>query len=130
MKKILLIAFILFSACFFSPADIFASWDITSDDFIIEVWTFTPGGTQFLDEDATTASTVNNVLVTVLEKMIVIFGVLAAFIMTIGAGYMVFYHGQDDFLSKWKSIFISGIIALVVALSSGLLVKLFTYILY
>lgn len=120
----------MFSACFFSPADIFASWDITSDDFIIEVWTFTPGGTQFLDEDATTASTVNNVLVTVLEKMIVIFGVLAAFIMTIGAGYMVFYHGQDDFLSKWKSIFISGIIALVVALSSGLLVKLFTYILY
>jgi len=50
-----------------------AAGDITNDSFTIEVRDFTPGGTQFLDEDAGTASTVNNVLETVLEKLIVIF---------------------------------------------------------
>ncbi len=59
-----------------------------------------------------------------------IFGALAAFIMTIGAGYMIIYHGQDDLLSRGKTIFTSGIIALVVALSAGIIVRIFTYILY
>lgn len=108
----------------------FAAGDITKEDFTIEVRDFTPGGTQFLDEDATTAGTVNNVLVTILEKLIVIFWALATFIMTIGAGYMIIYHGQDEYLSKWKSIFIAGIIALVVALSAGVIVRIFTYLLY
>lgn len=69
---------------------------------MISVQDFTPGGTQFLDDDDSTgtADVVNNVLVTVLEKLIVIFGALATFIMTIGAGYMIIYHGQDEYLSK------------------------------
>jgi hypothetical protein len=50
--------------------------------------------------------------------------------MTIGAGYMIIYHGQDEFLSRWKAIFMSGIISLAIALSAGIIVRLFTYILY
>ncbi len=50
--------------------------------------------------------------------------------MTIGAGYMIIYHGQDDLLSKGKTIFLSGIISLAIALSAGVIVNLFAYLLY
>jgi hypothetical protein len=43
---------------------------------------------------------------------------------------MIIYHGQDEFLSKGKSIFTAGLIALVVALSAGLIVRLFSALLY
>jgi hypothetical protein len=56
--------------------------------------------------------------------------VFAVFIMTLWAWYMIIYHGQDEFLSKWKSIFMSWIIALAVALSAWVIVKLFAYLLY
>ena len=102
--------------------------DIKTTDFEIQVSDITPGGTEFISPDA--GGTVNNVLVTILEKLIVVFGVFAIFIMTVGAGYMIIYHGQDEFLSKWKSIFMSWIIALVVALSAWVIVKIFTSLLY
>jgi len=101
--------------------------DITSTSFTIPVWTF--WSTELIDED-TAGGTVNNILLTILEKLILVFGACAIFIMTIWAGYMIIYHGQDEFLSKWKSIFMSGIIALVVALSAGLIVRLFSFLLY
>lgn len=104
-----------------------ASTDITSPNFTIPVWTF--GSTELIDDD-TAWGTINNVLMTVLEKLILVFGACAIFIMTIWAGYMIIYHGQDEFLSKWKSIFMSWIIALVVALSAWIIVRLFTFLLY
>jgi len=112
----------LLSLCFVQ-----ASTDITSTSFTIPVWTF--WSTELIDED-TAGGTVNNVLLTILEKLILVFGACAIFIMTIWAGYMIIYHGQDEFLSKWKSIFMSGIIALVVALSAWLIVRLFSFLLY
>jgi hypothetical protein len=54
----------------------------------------------------------------------------ALFIMTLGAGYMIFAHGEDEFLSKWKAVFVSGITALVIALSSYYLVSFVRFILY
>jgi len=131
MKNILyILSSIVCVFAFFSIQAVLADGDISDEGFTIDVTQFTPGWTQFLDEDSDTSSTVNNVLVTVLEKLIIIFWVLSAFIMTIGAGYMIIYHGQDEFLSKWKSIFMSGIIALAVALSAWVIVRLFAYILY
>ena len=100
---------------------------INSPNFEISVWTF--GSTTLIDEDSA-GGTVNNILMTVLEKLILIFWACAIFIMTIGAWYMIIYHGQDEFLSKWKSIFMSGIIALVVALSAWIIVRLFSFLLY
>lgn len=107
-------------------ADTFAS--IKDSSFTIDVWVFSPGGTDLVEGN--TEDTVKGFLDTILGKLIMVFGVCSAFIMTIGAGYMIIYHGQDDFLSKWKSIFSAGLIALVIALSAGLIVRLFSYLLY
>lgn len=132
MKRILIFIALIVSLIF--PASNFASsdwWDVTDETFEIQVGDFTPGGTQFLeDTDDGTAWVVNNVLLTVMEKLIVIFGVLASFIMTIWAGYMIIYHGEESLLSRWKSIFIAWVLALVIALSAGVIMQVFTYILY
>lgn len=129
MKKIFLtfIVFISILTWFVSLTQA-ASNNIKDADFSIDVDTITPGSTTLIWDGA--GETLNNVLLTVLEKLIVVFWVFAVFIMTIGAGYMIIYHGQDEFLSKWKSIFMSGIIALAVALSAWVIVKLFAYLLY
>lgn len=126
--KFLFLLFLVIS-CFFSLSEgVFAVWDITDSSFQINVWDFTPGGSSFIESN--TEDTVNNVLLTVLEKLLVVFWAFAVLIMTIGAWYMIIYHGQDEFLSKWKSIFMSGIIALAVALSAWVLVRLFAFLLY
>lgn len=131
MKKILLFLVLLVS---FWSFDVFSAteyfeWDIADDTFVIDVGNFTPvWRTDLVGEG--TQETVNNVLLTILEKLIIVFWVLSVFIMTIGAGYMIIYHGQDEFLSKWKSIFMSGIIALAVALSAWVIVQLFAFLLY
>lgn len=101
---------------------------ITSTDFKISVGDITPSNKELIKTN--TEQTVDNALAVILNKIIVIFWVLAVFIMTIGAWYMIIYHGQDEFLSKWKSIFVSGLIALTVALSAGILVRIFSLLLY
>lgn len=113
---------------FFITPEAFSAWDITNSSFEINVWDFTPGWSSFIKDN--TEDTVDAVLVTVLEKLLIVFGAFAVLIMTVGAWYMIIYHGQDEFLSKGKSIFMSGVIALVVALSAGVIVQLFAYILY
>lgn len=130
MKKILFLLFLFFGVFFFQTDLSFAGDDITKPDFMIDVNTISPGGESLVDPDGDGRVTVNNVLTTVLNKLVVVFWVIAVFIMTIGAGYMIIYHGQDEFLSKGKSIFMSGIIALVIALSAGVIVNLFKYLLY
>jgi len=50
--------------------------------------------------------------------------------MSVGAGYMILHHGQDELLSKGKAIFMSGVYALVVALGSYYLVAIFRFILF
>jgi len=50
--------------------------------------------------------------------------------MTIGAGYMIIYHGDESLLSRGKSIFTAGLISLAIALSAGLIVKFISYLLY
>jgi len=107
---------------------------ITSDTFKISVWDITPWGISMLaawaGEKEGTQNTVGNFLTVVLEKLIIAFGVLSILIMTVWAWYMIIYHGQDEFLSKWKSIFVSGLIALAVALSAWVIVRIFAYLLY
>lgn len=130
---------ILCMSLFFSSSAVFSNATdencsgtgcITSENFLISVWDITPGGTSLIDETGWTQGTVNNALTKILEKLILIFGAIAVLIMTIGAWYMIIYHGQDEFLSKGKSIFISWLVALAVALSAGLIVQLFSRILY
>lgn len=129
MKKILCLLTVFISVVILQTWFAWAaSNNIKDADFEINVGDITPGNTSLIWAGAW--ETIDNVLLTILEKLIVVFGVLAVFIMTIGAWYMIIYHGQDEFLSKWKSIFMSGVIALAVALSAWVIVKLFAYLLY
>ncbi|MDD3646683.1 MAG: hypothetical protein PHH06_04745 [Candidatus Gracilibacteria bacterium] len=102
---------------------------IDQPTFMIKTNDFVPGG-KSIKTGSTAKENINNALSTIIQKLMVALGVLSLFIMTVGAGYIIMYHGQDELLSKGKSIFMSGIIALVVALTSYYLVSLLRYILY
>lgn len=121
--------FVLAISALGSPAfAVVEDGSIDDSNFTINVGDITPTSSAL--GGAGSSETINNALTTILNKLIIIFGALAVLIMTIGAGFMIIYHGQDDLLSRWKSIFMAGIIALVVALSAGLIVQIFAYILY
>jgi hypothetical protein len=50
--------------------------------------------------------------------------------MTIWSGFILLYHWQDELLTKWKNIFMSGVYSLILALSSYYLVSVVRYLLY
>jgi hypothetical protein len=83
-----------------------------------------------VDKNNDTKQNVNYALGTIIQTLMIALWSLALLIMTVGAGYIVLHHGQDELLSKWKSIFMSWVYALVVALSSYYLVAIFRYILF
>jgi len=105
-----------------------ASSEIHKSNFTIDVNNFTPWSTELAGSNTT--ETANNILGEIIQLLIVAFWVLSLFFMTIGAGYMIIYHGQDEFLSRWKSIFVAGLISLAVALTAGLIVQFVAFILY
>jgi len=128
MLKKFMLSIILFSLLF-SWNVLAASWenDLSSPDYMInttELWLWSSLNTW----DAET--TVNNVLGTIITKLMIAFWVLALFIMTIGWWYMIFAHGQDELLNKWKGIFTAGLISLIVALSAWIIMKLVIFLLY
>lgn len=77
-----------------------------------------------------TSEVINYTLWTIIQKLMVALWVLAVLIMTVWAGYIIMYHGQDELLSKGKSIFMAGVTALIVALSSYYLVSILRFVLY
>lgn len=107
---------------------------ISSTGFIIPISTFSPGWNQIGGVDITnwqsTEGTLNTLLGVIIKNLIVIFWVLSLLIMTIGWGYMIFHAGEESLLSRWKSIFMYGLISLAIALSAWIIVQLITYILY
>jgi len=102
--------------------------DISSTSFQITVWDISPGKKSIKWDSS--KETAKKTLQTIIDNLIVAFWVLALLVMTIGWGYMIMYHWQDELLTKWKSIFTSGLIAVAVALSAWILVKLVVYLLY
>ena len=115
-----------------------AEWCINSKDFFINTKTLTPGWKSKLlatwewekKLDWSTTWTVNRILGNLIQKMITIMWIIALFIMTIGWGYMIFHMWEESLLSRWKTIFMWGLISLVVALWAWILVQLVTYLLY
>lgn len=101
---------------------------IDQESFMIDTSIFSAGGTGLKKEDS--QATINFALGTLIQKLMIALWIVSLLIMTIGAGYMILYHGEDEYLSKWKSIFTAGIISLLVALSSYYIVNLVVYILY
>lgn len=109
--------------------------DISWDRFEIKIWDITPWNNSMLKDEngnalKSTSEVINKTLWTIIQRLMIGLGSMSLIIMTIGWGYMIIYHGQDELLSKWKYIFMSWIIALVVALSSYYIVSLLRYVLY
>ena len=104
------------------------SWNcIEKDNFRINPNSISP----WMDiQENDTEKNVNYALGTIIQTLMIALWGLSILIMTIGAGYIIMHHWQDELLSKWKSIFMSWIFALVVALSSYYIVSILTYILY
>ncbi|RKW20493.1 hypothetical protein D8B46_09530 [Candidatus Gracilibacteria bacterium] len=100
---------------------------LADKSFVLPVKDLVPGGTF---SGGTTKSRVDNGLVTIIRKLMIPFGTLALFVMTIGGGYMVMSNGQDETLSKGKRIFRWGLISLSIALCSYVMVALLTFLLY
>ena len=128
-KKILLALSILILGFSFSYVPVGASQDISDAWFTIDVWTITPTWTGSFDWKSST-EVINFTLETLITSLITAFWVLSLLVMTIGAGFMIIYHGQDELLTRWKSIFSYGLISLAVALSAWLLVNFVSYLLY
>ena len=126
----------VYSAEWDTPSSTSTSWSETSEknkinstNFIIPVDSIFQTGVQ-VEGNTDAGKSVNFLLGTLIQKLMIGLGSVAAIIMSIGAGYMILHAGQDELLSKWKSIFISGLIAMIVALSSYYLVSLVQYILF
>lgn len=128
MKKILCICSLICAVLFANIYFTHATSNISSENFQISVGTISPWGDTHVQWG--TEASVNSFLSTVIDKLIVAFGALSLLFMTIGAGYMIVYHGQDELLSRWKSIFVAGLISLAVALMAGMLVRFVAYLLY
>jgi len=105
-----------------------ANNDITSENFSINTSLFSPWWNDI--KKSTVRETAQNALLTIIEKLILAIWVVALFIMTIWAWYMIIYHWEDSLLTKWKNMFNSWLIALVLALSAELIVKFVAYLLY
>lgn len=106
------------------------SWDcIDMETFMIDTSLFSDGGKD-IKVEWNSQATINRALGTIIQKLMIALWVISLLIMTIGAGYIILYRGEDEYLSKWKSIFIAGILALIVSLSSYYIINLISYILY
>lgn len=106
-----------------------AEWQDCLDQptFQIWVWTITPGITaewQNIEERT------NWLLWTFIQRMMIALWVLSVFIMTIWAWYIILNNWQDELLSKWKTIFMSWIYSVLIALASYYLISIIRYMLF
>jgi hypothetical protein len=135
IKRIMLSVILIFSVFSSIYADWESTWNLSTVDFeiwlneTIWVWFQTKVASDWTKLD-NTSKVINHTLWTIIQKLMVALWVLSVLIMTVWAGYIIMYHGQDELLSKGKSIFMSGITALIVALSSYYIVSILRFILY
>ncbi len=135
MKKIifwiLVLIGLIFSNISYSGEEIDCSWDdsLCSSNYMLDLDWYWISPKQ-IDTSVNAKETIDEWLKLIVNRLMIGFWVLSLFIMTIGWWYMIFAHGQDELLNKWKSIFTSGIIALIVALWAWIIMKLVIYLLY
>ncbi len=104
------------------------SWNcIDKETFRIDVSTISPW---MSIQKWSTSKTINYALGTIIQTLMIGLGSLSLLIMTVGAWYMVLHNWQDELLNKWKSIFMSWIYSMIVALSSYYIIVIVRYILY
>gem|GEM_PF-2769081 len=96
MKKIIILLCILLS--FFGYAQANDRNDISSTSFKLDVCDFTPGGCELVSSSAD--RTIDNLLERIMTRLIIGIGTIALLVMTIGAGQMILYAGEDERLTK------------------------------
>jgi hypothetical protein len=135
LKKYLKIFILMLSTLLLSFSVIYAvEWDkkadkndLTDKSFEINVWELTPWLNPSQD---TTEKNVNFLLGTIIQKLMIVISSLSVLTMVIWWWFLVLHNWKDDILSKWKTIFTAGIIALVVSLSSYFLIVIIRSIIY
>lgn len=101
--------------------------DLTSPGFQINVNDVSPW---IKSEWTTTKDRVNWILGTIIQKMMIALWSLSILIMAFWTWYIILHNWQDEILSKWKSIFMSGVYAMILALSSYYLISIIRFLLY
>lgn len=74
--------------------------------------------------------TINAVLWTIIQKLMIVLWTLSFAIITIWGYFMITSHWDDSLLTKWKNVVKWWILSLVIALSSYYIVNMVSYILY
>lgn len=107
------------------------SWDcIDQESFMIETGLFSVGWKELKDGTTTSKELINKWLGTIIQKLMIALWVISLLIMTVWAWYIILYHWEDEYLTKWKWIFTAWLVSLVIALSSYYIVNAIAYILY
>jgi len=103
---------------------------LCSAEFEIDTSAFSPATWENFKNWSSWKRTIEWFLTTLIQKLMIALWSIALFVMIIWAWFMIFAMWKDDNLNKWKTIFKAWIIALVIALSSYMMVSLLKYILY
>lgn len=101
--------------------------DLTSSEFEINVSDISPW---IESKWVTTSEKINWLLWTTIQTMMIALWILSVLIMTIWSWYMILHNWQDELLSKWKSIFMSWVYAMIIALTSYYLIAIIRFLLY
>lgn len=102
-------------------------WDLASTNFVINVDSISPWiNAKWSD----TKQRVNWLLWTIIQNMMIWLWILSILIMTIWSWYIIFHNWQDELLSKGKSIFMSWVYAMIIALTSYYLISIVRFMLY
>lgn len=104
------------------------SGDLSKPSFMINVNEISPGWSGLIGSSA--EATIENTLKRSIERLIIALGTIALLVMTIGAGYMILYAGEDERLTRGKTIFTWWLIAVGISLLSWIMVQLISYLLY
>ncbi|PID86456.1 hypothetical protein CSB08_00550 [Candidatus Gracilibacteria bacterium] len=131
IKKVVLTLYIFLMSfgLIYANSEITQSKKITNSDFTIDTNKLF-GDSKIDDGTTTTKELANKTLGTIIQNLMIAMGTISLLIMTIGAGFMIFYNGIDTTLSKGKSLFTGGIIGLLVALTSYYMVAILRFVLY
>lgn len=128
IKKVFLV-FLIFMNVFFVLK---VNWDsnFAKDTFTVEVWNIIWNIWPQNIPWSTLEDKTNNLLIQVIEILMVAIWVIALFVVSVWAWYMIIYNWNEEFLKKWRNMIYTGFLALFIALSSYYLMNLVRYILY
>lgn len=102
-------------------------------DFKFPIWILSATWNEenkFINKDSDAKKTTNRTLGLFIQKLSIWMWTLAIILMLIWVWHMILHAGQEDVLWRWKTMFISSIIAIAISLSSYILVELVIYIVY